>query len=115
METLTNYQIITNKGKPEFIVIPYADAVKKFKLLEEDESILTYPHEVIEKNVIEDKSIVRSWREYKNLTQNQIAEKLGITQSAYSQIEKKEAKLKQQTLDKLSKVLNVDQKLLIED
>lgn len=77
--------------------------------------MLTYPHQVIEKNVIEDKSIIKSWREYKGLTQNQIAEKLNITQSAYSQIEKKGAKLKQQTLEKLSEVLSVDDRLLIED
>lgn len=46
-------------------------------------------------------------RELKNLTQDFVAQELGITQPAYSNIEKGQVQLKEDTLEKLSDALGV--------
>ncbi|MDE0472353.1 MAG: helix-turn-helix transcriptional regulator [Ekhidna sp.] len=46
-------------------------------------------------------------RELKNLTQDFVAQELGISQPAYSNIEKGQVQLKEDTLEKLSDVLGV--------
>lgn len=74
----------------------------------------TIPHAVVGANVIEGKSMVRAWREYKKLTQKQMAETLGITQAAYSQIEKPESKLRHATLEKIAPAMGIMVEQLIE-
>ena len=49
----------------------------------------------------------RKIRELKNLTQDFVAQELGITQPAYSNIEKGQVQLKEDTLEKLSDALGV--------
>ena len=48
----------------------------------------------------------RAWREYLGLTQATIAERLGITQSAYAQQENSD-KLRKATRDKIAKALGL--------
>lgn len=84
MNAPTNVQIISGPdGKPAFAVIPYADFVACSKNAGD-----TYiPHEVVAMMVDRDWTITRAWREHLGLTQEQVAERMGVTQSAYSQQE----------------------------
>jgi len=50
---------------------------------------------------------IKKIREFKNVTQKQVAEALGITQSAYSKIELGETELPYSRLEKISTVLGV--------
>ncbi|MFQ5420301.1 MAG: helix-turn-helix domain-containing protein [Anaerolineae bacterium] len=58
-------------------------------------------------------SLVRAWREYKGLSQQDIAGKLGISQSAYSQMEKPDANLRKSTLAKLASALELSPEQLV--
>lgn len=85
MNAPTNIQIINGPdGKPAFVVIPYADYVQRQQADQQDASI---PHEVVQFMVLQDMTPVRAWREYLNLTQADVAARIGITQSAYAQQE----------------------------
>lgn len=49
---------------------------------------VTFPLDVAEMNVLQGYSLVKAWRIYLKKTQKEVAAALGITQSAFSQIEK---------------------------
>jgi DNA-binding XRE family transcriptional regulator len=84
------HQIIKDKGKPLFVLVPYE---KYIKLISEKETGPTIPHDVVELHIMENKSLIRSWREYKRLSQQEVAQKMNITQAAYSQMEKSPAQV----------------------
>jgi len=50
---------------------------------------------------------LRLLREYRNYSQEYIAEKLGITQNAYSRIENNQTRLTAERLEKLATILNI--------
>ncbi|ALU88479.1 helix-turn-helix domain-containing protein [Herbaspirillum rubrisubalbicans] len=84
MTAPTNIQIIHGAdGKPAFVVIPYADYLKEHRA--EDEQYV--PHEVVAMMVDHQWTAIRSWREHLDLTQQEVAARLGISQSAYAQQE----------------------------
>ncbi|WP_275630375.1 helix-turn-helix transcriptional regulator [Pseudomonas sp. 273] len=82
MSEPTKVQIINDAdGKPAFVVIPYADYVAQHRL---DENLI--PHDVVSR-MVDGASAIRAWREHLGLTQLEVAERLGVTQSAYAQQE----------------------------
>lgn len=114
MVTPTNVQIIEQGGKPAFAVIPYADYLAAFgnafitKPTIED----SVPHEVMRYVLREDYSLARAWREYLGLTQDIVATKMGITQSALAQIEMS-SKPRKATRQKLAEALGINVAQLI--
>ena len=72
---------------------------------QEDES--TIPHAVVEKHILEGKSLLRAWREYKGISQRDLAERMNISQSAYSQIERSHNHLRTSTLQKIANALGL--------
>ena len=111
MKEHTDHQIINHDGKPMFAVIPYDEYTD---LIERRDRELTIPHEVVRKTVIDEKSRVRAWREYKGLKQSEMAERLGITQAAYSQMEKPHANLRTSTLARIAETLEIHIEQLVE-
>jgi DNA-binding XRE family transcriptional regulator len=103
--------IESDEGKPLFAVVPYDEYLD---LVNRRDREITIPHAVVGANVIEGKSMVRAWREYKKITQAQMAEKLGITQAAYSQMEKPDARLRRATLEKIAAAMGILIEQLIE-
>ncbi|MCA9925188.1 MAG: helix-turn-helix domain-containing protein [Anaerolineales bacterium] len=103
MNALINHQIIEKNGQPLFVLVPYEEYLS---LIEPDMTV-TIPHDVVERHVLEGLSLIRAWREYKGLSQQEVAEKLGISQSAYSQMEKPDANLRKSTLAKLATALDL--------
>ena len=63
------------------------------------------PHEVVGVTIKIGYTLVRAWREYLGLTQKEVAEKMGITQAALSQMESGEKKLRKVSLEKLATAL----------
>lgn len=98
-----NHQIIEKDGKPMFVLVPYEEYVSLF---EQDEAI-TIPQAVVEKHILEGMSLVRAWREYLGLSQQEVAQKMAISQSAYSQMEKAEANLRPKTVHKIAQALGI--------
>ena len=91
-------------GQPVFVVLPYAEylTLKQHKT----ETTHTIPNEVAGMVLKQGFTPCRAWREYLGLTQATIAERLGITQSAYAQQENSE-KLRKATRDKIAKALGL--------
>jgi DNA-binding XRE family transcriptional regulator len=84
-------------------------AAKRYlKIIIQPDKKVYFPHEVVEKSVVEEKGLVRAWREYKGMSQSEMAKRLGITQAAYSQMEKPKARLRKTTLARIAAALGVD-------
>ena len=107
MNTPTDIQIIKQNGHPVFVVIPYEQYIKAFpeKSLEYETGLI--PHEVVGMAVNKGFSLIRAWREYLGYTQKDIAEKMGISQAALSQMESGEKKLRKASLEKLAGALGL--------
>jgi DNA-binding XRE family transcriptional regulator len=115
----TSIQTIYQQGVPAFVVIPFQDFVREHPQvakalacqkprIPEGDAI---PHEVVDLHVEKNIPLVRAWREYLGLTQNEVAARAGITQAALSQMESGEKKLRKASREKLAQAmgLNVEQ------
>ena len=80
--------------------------------IENDEA--TIPNDVVERMVMGGKSIIRAWREHLKLSQKEVAGRMGVTQAAYSQMEKAPDKLRRDTLEKIAQALGVSHDQLSE-
>ncbi len=105
MNAAIRHQVIEEKGRPLFVLVPYAEYVAS--LDRESEESATLPLAVSKAAAMEDKSLVRAWREYKGLSQAEVAERMGISRPAYAQLEVKKARLRASTLHRLAVALEV--------
>lgn len=109
MNALTNVQTINNQqGLPAFVVIPYEQYLQFTQ--SQEHSINTdigVPSAVVDNVFDNGVSALKAWREYLELTQAEVAEKAGMTQSAYSQHETA-TKLRKSTRLKLAKALGIN-------
>jgi len=113
MIRLTNVQTIMQGGKPAFVVIPYDDYIRAFPAeknrIPKGDRI---PHEVVGLTVSSEYSLARAWREYLNLTQEEVATRMGITQPALVQIENAK-RPRRPTLQKLAQALGISVEQLL--
>jgi DNA-binding XRE family transcriptional regulator len=94
-------QIIERGGEPEYAVLPYAEYLRLIEDAEMLSDIRAYDHakavlargedelvpaEVVDR-LLDDDNPIRVWREYRGLTQAQLAKAAGITVSTISYIE----------------------------
>ena len=107
MSALTNVQFIEQNGKPAFAVISYEEYLK---LLPSED--VTIPHEVVGLVVKNGMNLVKAWRTYLGLTQEQVAKKAGMSQAALSQMEKGEKNLRTKTLEKLAVAMGLKKEQL---
>lgn len=108
MNALTNIQYINDsQGVPAFAVVP----LPTFNWLKKQANLADpletgVPEPVAKLALLNDYSALRAWREYFGLTQIEIANRLGISQSAYSQHENA-AKLRKSTRVKMANALGI--------
>lgn len=115
MSIHTKHQVIEKDGVPLFVVVPYDEYVATNKRVKKNSTKTYLPQAVVEKVAVEGKSMVRAWREYKHLSQNDVADRLGITQAAYCQLEKPEGTMRLSTIKKIAVALDVtEQQLMLE-
>ena len=98
-------QIIRDAGGcPAFAVIPFADyqALVKGKAKAEP----GIPAAVVDLAMDNEWSASRAWREHKELTQVEVARRMGITQGAYAQLEAKKS-IRKSSREKVAKALGV--------
>jgi DNA-binding XRE family transcriptional regulator len=114
-------QIIERDGHPEWAVIRYEDylaLLEKAELMEDiaafDSAMAavesgeeTIPLKVVD-SLLADESPIRVWREYRNLTQVQLAEQAGVKQSYIAMLEAGERQGTVDVLVKIARVLKVD-------
>ncbi len=103
----TNTQIINGKnGKPAFAVIPYDIYQELYKKRDLDDNVYI-PDEIVGKMIMSKFSPIQAWREYLNFTQEEVAKKMNISQSAYCQMETAK-KPRKATLEKVADALDID-------
>jgi len=115
-------QVISQNGKPEYAVLPYSDylvLVEQAEMLEDvhsyDEakkSIASGNEELIPASIVnalvEGENPIKVWREYRKLTQQKVAEEIGISVPYVSQLETNKRKASIDVLKKMALLLNVD-------
>ncbi len=114
-------QLIERDGKPEWAVIPYEEYLALLEQAEELQDIRDYdaakaelergedeliPGEVVFA-IIDGENPIKVWREYRGLTQQQLADKAGISKPYLSQIETGKRKGTTQILSAIAKALDV--------
>jgi DNA-binding XRE family transcriptional regulator len=111
MNTLTeSVQILRDAGgHPAFAVIPFADyqALVKGKIKVEP----GIPAPVVDLAMDNEWSAARAWREHKELTQVEVAQRMDITQGAYAQLEAKKT-IRKSSREKIAKALGIHESQL---
>lgn len=122
-------QLIERNGKPEWAVLPYEDYLQLVEQAEMLQDIQEYdrakaelesgkqeliPSEVVFA-LIDGENPVRVWREYRQLTQQQLAEKVGISVPFLSQIEGGKRRASTKVMSALANILRVAVDDLITD
>jgi len=106
MNTPTNVQIINDAdGHPAFVVIPYADYVRNRAA---DDLV---PNEVVGFMIKQGLTAVAAWRQHLGLSQQEVADRIGISQSAYAQQEQA-ARPRKQTRQKIAAAFGIEPALL---
>ena len=101
MNTPTNVQNINGAdGRHAFVVLPYADYIASRP--QED----LVPNEVVGYMVKEGLTAIAAWRRHLDMTQAEVAQRLGISQSAYAQQEAAERPRKA-TREKIAAALGI--------
>ncbi|WP_339477370.1 MULTISPECIES: helix-turn-helix domain-containing protein [unclassified Pseudomonas] len=100
MSVPTDIQIINDAdGHPAFVVIAYAQYVAQ--KLQPD----LIPHAVVSR-IVDGATPSRAWREHLNLTQDEVARRLGISQPAFAQQESV-AKPRRATREKIAAAFGI--------
>lgn len=122
-----NVQIIEKNGKPEWAVIPYAEYCKLHESLEDAEDISdinksaqdisagkknSIPGEITFA-ILEGKSPMRVWREYRKIKMADLAKKVGISPAYLSQIENGKRNPTIDTMKSIAKELGVEIEMVI--
>lgn len=116
---MMNIQIIQKDGQPEWAVVPYnlylqlleeADFAEDLELLEEAiaaETTESVPAEVVHR-IIEGENLIKVWRNYRGLTQQELAKQAGISRGYLAELETgRRTTHSQTTLTAIAKVLNL--------
>ncbi len=109
-------QIIVHNNVPAFAVIPYDEYMKLLKAAPKNATDdLLIPNEVVGMMIEQKCSLIKAWRTHLGKTQKEVAEALGIGQSAFAQIEKSKSN-QRTTLEKVAKVFGIEpEQLSLED
>ena len=99
-------QIIMQDGKPAFAVIPWEE-YQELTRHDPDETDVWIPHEVVKANAINGVSMIRAWREYFGMTQQELARRAGMTQPALARLEKSDSKPRIGTLKKIAAAMDI--------
>ncbi|WP_415034072.1 helix-turn-helix domain-containing protein [Azonexus sp.] len=111
MNALTeSVQILRDAGgHPAFAVIPFADYQTLVKGKTKVEPGI--PAAVVDLAMDNEWSAARAWREHKELTQTEVAQRMSITQGAYAQLEAKKS-IRKSSREKIAKALGIHESQL---
>lgn len=116
-----NMQIIERNGKPEWAIVPYKEylqLVEQAEMLHDiydfdtvKEALKQGNEELIPSQVVyailDGSNPIRVWREYRGISQQELAERAGISVPYLSQIEKEKRKGSLEVLNTIARVLRV--------
>ena len=98
------YPILSTNGQPSHVLVPIAefDALMKESIADGHTFV---PLDVGEA-MLDGDTPLKAWRNHKRLTQEEMAERMGVTRSSYAQMEKSERPQKS-TLEKAAAALGI--------
>lgn len=108
-------QFIVQKGQPIFAVLPYKEYkdilekledIETIKLSQQDDSE-RFPFELLQA-IANGKNSIKAYREYRELSQVELAKQVGVSKQYISQIETGERVGAAKILKKIAKILRVD-------
>jgi DNA-binding XRE family transcriptional regulator len=116
-----NIQVIEREGKPEWAILPYEEFLQLMEQAEMLQDISDYDQIVkavetgeeetvpaeLAYTLMEGENPVKAWREYRNLSQKQLAELADISIPFLSQIESGKRKASIKIMARLAKALRV--------
>ena len=116
-------QVIKKNDLPEFVVLPYKEYEKIIRSLEDKEDIKeieefhsegknTIPYRFLQ-DITKGKNSVKVFREYRKVSQAQLAKNIGVSRQYICQIENNERNGTSKIIKKIAKILDVDIDLLI--
>lgn len=114
--------VISENGTPQYAVLPYSDYLLLVEQAEMLADIQTYDEiksslakgeeELIPasfvNSIVEGENPIKVWREYRHLTQQQVAERVGISVPYVSQLETSKRKASVMVLKKIASILTVE-------
>lgn len=125
---MPNIQIIRdNSGNAQYAVVPYDEYLRLLSAADEDDDSLyrslpytpgasddvEIPHEVVSIKIDNGVSLLAAWRIYRGLSQVEVADKLGISQAAISQLEAVGSRPQKKTREKLALLYNCQPEQMI--
>ncbi len=118
-----NFEII-EKNSQKFVLVPveqYNQFLADLEMLKDvrdfreakavDEE--TIPDEVVNRLILDEENPIKVYREYRGLTQKQLADKIGIQRGYLAEIERGRKSGSVKTLKALAEALNVDLILIL--
>ncbi len=104
MNAPIEFQVIRGRdGKPAFVVLPYDEFRRLRQNKRADRGV---PHAVVNLAFDRNLSALAAWREHLSITQAEVARRMGVTQSAYAQMERSQ-KPRQSTLSRAAKAMGL--------
>ncbi len=113
-------QVLEKNGKPEWAIIPYeeyrrllekAEMLQDIQAYDEAKASVARGEELIPAEVtyaiLDGENPIRVWRKYRGMTQQQVAEKAGISKSYLSQLESGQRKGSTEVLRAIASALHV--------
>lgn len=115
-------QTIEKNGKPEYVVLPWEEYQAMLAVIEDRADVATLASfaerlargeeetvtAVVVDRLLAGEQPVRVWREHRGLTQAQLAEAAGVTQSMVAMIERGDRRGTVDTLIVIARALNID-------
>lgn len=113
MSTPINYHVEDIEGR-KYAVLP----LEQFTGLVERAGVadaLTLPGEVKDRHQSDGASLIRAWREYLNINQQALAQRMNVTQSQIAQWERPDARPRLTTLQRIATALGIHISQLVTD
>jgi len=109
MKKPIEYQTIEHCGHPAFVLVPWEEWSRVKPLLDAEKARAGgIPQEVVEAHVLRDEPLIKAWREYLGITQEELASRLGISQAAVAKFERGDARLRTATLKKIAAAMGLE-------
>ncbi len=118
MKSAKTVQFIEKGGKPEWAIIPYEDFLRYQEIVSDAQIIENFQSKLAKgeeeflpndyaKRLIMGENAIKVWREFRQLTQIQLAEQVTVSVPYISQLEHGERQPSTSVLKKLAKTLKV--------
>lgn len=113
IEKQIEYQTIEHCGHPAFVLVPWEEWARIKPILDAEKARSSgIPQEVVEAHVLRNEPIIKAWREYLGITQDELARRLGISQAAVAKFERPDARLRSVTLKKIASAMGLEEERL---